>query len=164
MLTRSYKQIIERCPTIPPLNIEAGALAQFRFFDLAPPPRVQNVLVPREDSFQPEDYGPVSRLRPIFKQRSCKTLRSWERMVVTDKNDIRRVHHTRVFLRREHSLVCAKCLTEIPKILLAATAVRSTNLSLYTDQGAQLRFVSPRSESGWTRHVYCEAAAPVAAP
>lgn len=74
-------------------------------------------------------------------------------MVVTDKNDVRRMHHTGEFLRGEHSLVCAKRPTEIPQILLAATAIRGTNLSLYTDQSAQLRFVSPRSESGWTPHV-----------
>src|SRR5260370_1119111 len=66
MVASRNQQFTERCPVISPIEVEANALPEFAFIDLAAPPFVEDVLVAGKDSFDPEHDGAIAGQRPLL--------------------------------------------------------------------------------------------------
>src|SRR5215472_13431615 len=61
VIARRDQKFVERSPVVSPVEVEADALAQFGFVDLAPPPLIKNVLVAGKDGFHTEHHRAVAR-------------------------------------------------------------------------------------------------------
>ena len=143
MLARSHQQFVKRSPVIAPVEIEANALAQFLFVNLAPPPFVEDVLVAGEDGFKSQHHGTVSGLGALFQQGRGKALRGRQRMIVADENDVGRGRRGFQLLRSMTDFVGTEGLAEVLQIFAAAVGIVDPDLALHPCQGVQLRLTAP---------------------
>ncbi len=107
VIARGDQQFVKWGPVVSPVEVEADALAEFALVDFAAPPFVENVLVAGEDGFDPEHHWTVPGQRALLDQRCGIALRSWQRVVVADQDDVGGMQSGLNLLRIENRIVAA---------------------------------------------------------
>ena len=146
VVARFFEQLVERRPVIPPIQIKANALAQFLLVNFAAQPLVNDVLVAGEDGFDAQNYRTIAHERTLLDQRCGVTLRSGQRVIVADKNDVGRVQRVLYLRGIEQGIVTAKSLVKLAKIFATAMRILGADLALHSCQGMQLGCAAAGSE------------------
>src|SRR5581483_8742141 len=124
-------------PVVPPIEIEADALAQLVFVNLALHPLVEDVLVAREDGFEAENNGPAC-LAESLDHLGGKFLRCGQRVVVADQDGLRPGNALLQLLGRQHRLIGTEGFVEVPEVFAAAIGSGGADLALYLSQRVKL--------------------------
>src|SRR5437867_1894260 len=154
MLARSQQQFVEGLPVIAPIQIKTNALTQFCFIDFPPPPFIENVLIARKNRFHSQDHGTVAGLRAFLQQGCSKTLRSRQRMIIANQQNISVADQSVELWPVKDRLIGAISLGEVPKIFAAAVMILGSDLTFDACQRMQLRRTAPGSQAGGVRHSY----------
>src|SRR2546430_13210761 len=123
MLARSEQQFVEGLPVIAPIQIKTNALTQFCFIDFPPPPFIENVLIARKNRFYSQDHGSVAGLRAFLQQGCSKPLRSRQRMIIANQQNIGVAHWSVKLLSVEDGLIRAVSLGEVPKVFASPVMI-----------------------------------------
>ncbi len=148
VIARGDQQFVKWGPVVSPVEVEADALAEFAFVDFAAPPLVENVLVAGENGFDSEHDGAVPGQRALLDQRRGIALRSGQRVVIADEDDVGGVHSVVNLLGIENGVVAAKNLVEFAKIFAAVVGILGADFALHSRQRVQLGCAAAGSEIG----------------
>ena len=152
MLARSQQQFVKWLPIVAPIDIKSNALTEFCFTNFAAPPFVENVLIARKNRFHTQNHGPVAGLCAFFQQSRSKTLRSRQRMIIANQQNIGAVHERVELLPIENGLIGAVSLGEVPKIFATSVMILSPDLTFDTGQRVELRRTASGSQASGGCH------------
>src|SRR5262249_54231887 len=153
--TRSREEFVKRSPVVSPVEVEADALAQFGFFDFSAPPFVDDVLVPREDGFYAEHERPLANHR-ILNQRCEITLRTRQRVIISDQDNFRLRDRVANLFVRENFFIRAIGIAKIAEIFTSSSVILSADFALHSDERMTLRRAAPGSEDALCCHIKLE--------
>src|SRR5712692_1388047 len=111
------QQLVKWSPIVAPVQVEADALAEFAFINLAAPPFVENMLVAGKDGLDSKDHAAVPCKGSLLDERSGVALGGGQSMVVPDQNNVGGTQGTLNLLRVEERIIVAESLVELPEIL-----------------------------------------------
>ena len=103
VIARGDQQFVKRRPVVSPVEVEADALAEFTFVDIAAPPFVEDVLVAGEDGFDSQHHRTVTGQRALLDQGCGMALRGRQRVVVADEHDVGGLQSALNLLRIENA-------------------------------------------------------------
>src|SRR5215469_2971676 len=139
------EQLVEGLPFISPVKMEAEALPQLVFTDLAPPPLVENVLIASKDGLESQHDWTVAGQRTMLEQRSHEALASRQGMIVADQSDIGLLDLCMNLAEIENRRVGAISLAEIPQVLAPTVWIVGADFALNAFERVQLSRRASRS-------------------
>ena len=148
MIARGDEQFVKRSPVVSPVEIEADALPKFGFVNFAAPPFVEDVLIAREDGFDPKNDGTIASRARCSSQRGGIALSGGQGVIVTDQDHVGGVQRVLNLAGVEQEFVAAICLIEFAKIFAAAVRILSTDFTLHSRQRVQLGSAAAGSKIG----------------
>src|SRR5208337_1883925 len=138
------EQFVKCQPVVSPVKIEANALAQFMFINLASEPFVENVLIAGKNCFQSQHYRALVEFG-VAKERGQIALRVGQGVVVADQNGSGLGNFVADVAGSENVLVGAISFVKIAQILASGRGVNGANLTHDAGGGVALGGTAPRS-------------------
>ena len=88
MIAPATQKLEDRVPIVSPFHVETDSPSELVGINFAAPPLIENVLVARENGFQPQNNRTVPGLAALFEKLGSKVLRVWESMIIADQDDV----------------------------------------------------------------------------